>query len=211
MEKQALIFDLDGTLWDAIDGIMNAWNQAMAEAGEPFRFDYPTTKSFMGLTPEETCPLAFPGRPFERQMTLFRLCVKTEIVYLSKDPGTLYPQEKEVLGLLQKRYPLYIVSNSDKGYVENYLSACGTERYFAGHLCAGDTGLPKWGSIRQILQNEGIDKAIYIGDTLKDKLESEKAGVLFIHAAYGFGKIEPEGYAIASLSELPPLAKRLLS
>jgi phosphoglycolate phosphatase len=206
MSKQALIFDLDGTLWDAITPIQNAWNEAMVVSGEPFRFDYAKTKSYMGLTPEETCPLAFPGLPFEQQMVLFRRCIASEIAYLAKNPGALYPHEKEVLATLGKSYPLYIVSNSDKGYVENYLSACHMEAYFKGHLCAGDTGLPKWGSIRAIMAKEGITSAIYIGDTLKDKVESEKAGVAFIHAAYGFGKIEPERYAISSLEELPNLA-----
>jgi phosphoglycolate phosphatase len=206
MSKQALIFDLDGTLWDAIAPIQNAWNEAMIAAKESFRFDYAKTKSYMGLTPEETCPLAFPGLPFEKQMALFHQCIASEIAYLAKHPGTLYPHEKEVLALLGKTYPLYIVSNSDKGYVENYLRACQMEAYFQGHLCAGDTGLAKWGSIQQIMAQEGITSAIYIGDTLKDKIESEKAGVAFIHAAYGFGKIEPEGYAISSLEELPNLA-----
>ena len=211
MSKQALIFDLDGTLWDAITPIQKAWNEAMIAEKEPFRFDYAKTKSYMGLTPAETCPLAFPGVPFEEEMRLFHLCIASEIAYLAKNPGTLYPHEREVLSALGRSYPLYIVSNSDKGYVENYLHACQMEAYFKGHLCAGDTGLPKWGSIKQIMTQEGITSAIYIGDTIKDKIESEKAGVSFVHAAYGFGKIEPEGYAILSLDELLKLVPMIFS
>jgi phosphoglycolate phosphatase len=34
-------------------------------------------------------------------------------------------------------------------------------------------------------------------------VESEKAGVRFIHAAYGFGVIEDDKVAISKLSDLP--------
>src|SRR5574344_850923 len=130
-------------------------------------------------------------------MKLFRLCLNEEIAYLAVHPRKLYPKEKETLALLSKRYSLYLVSNSDKGYVENYLSACQMEAYFSGHVCAGDTGWPKWGN------------ALYIGDTLKDKNETEKAGIPFIHAAYGFGEIPNYPYRIARLEDLPLEAERV--
>ena len=41
-----------------------------------------------------------------------------------------------------------------------------------------------------------------MGDTLKDKTESEKAHVKFIHAAYGFGKINDDSVKINNLNEL---------
>jgi phosphoglycolate phosphatase len=204
MEKEcSIIFDLDGTLWDAIAPITVAWNQAMAKAKAPFRFDEVKMKSYMGLTPAETCPLAFPGLSFEEEMKLFQSCVHEEIVYLSKHPGKLYPKEQETLAVLSQSYSLYLVSNSDKGYVENYLSACHMEEYFSGHLCAGDTGLAKWQNIQYLIKRENIARALYIGDTLKDKVETEKAGIPFIHAAYGFGIIENCPHAIRRLEDLP--------
>jgi phosphoglycolate phosphatase len=204
MKKECnIIFDLDGTLWNAIAPITLAWNQAMEKENAPFRFDEVKLKSYMGLTPAETCPLAFPGLGFEEQMRLFQSCVKEEIVYLSKHPGVLYPKERVTLATLAERYGLYLVSNSDKGYVENYISACHMEEYFSGHLCAGDTGLAKWANIRYLIQCENLAKALYIGDTLKDKIETEKAGVPFIHAAYGFGVIPNCPHAIGRLEDLP--------
>ena len=204
MAKQcSIIFDLDGTLWDALSPITLAWNEAMAKAKTPYSFSEETVRSYMGLTPEETGPLAFPGCSFEEQMRLFRLCVKEEIAYLSVHPGKLYPKERETLARLSQRYSLYLVSNSDKGYVENYLSAWQMEEYFSGHVCAGDTGLPKWGNIRYIIEKEKLSRALYIGDTLKDKIETDKAGIPFIHATYGFGKAIDCTYKISRLEDLP--------
>ena len=85
------------------------------------------------------------------------------------------------------------------------------EKYFKGHLCAGDTKLAKWQNIQKLKKDEGIDEVIYVGDTLKDKNESMKAGVKFIHAAYGFGKIEDDPYKIEALVELPSLVEKLFN
>ena len=56
-----------------------------------------------------------------------------------------------------------------------------------------------------------LDEIIYIGDTLKDKIEANKANVKFIHANYGFGKIDNEENEINSLYELIPLVEKLFN
>ena len=201
--KRAIFFDLDGTLWNALDPIMSAWNHAMEKANLPYRFNLEKIQSFMGLTPEETCPLAFPDADRKKGLSYFHLALVEEIKELSIHPGTLYPHEKEVLAELAKQYPLYIVSNCDKGYIEDYLEACGTSSFFKGHVCVGDTGLGKADNILYLKQKENIDEVIYLGDTQKDQDEAKKAGVFFLHAAYGFGVISPDENKIDSFCELP--------
>lgn len=207
--KKAIFFDLDGTLWDALVPLTDSWNKAMIDNKTNYRFNVPLMKSFMGLTPEETLPLAFPGTSKEEGMKLFQICLKSELEFLAIHPGVLYPNEIEILSILKKKYPLYIVSNSDKGYIENYLEACKMVSFFEGHLCAGDTGLAKWQNIKKLQHDENIDEVIYIGDTKKDMVESDKAGAIFIHASYGFGKIENTKYKILSLDELPQLIDKI--
>lgn len=207
--KKSIFFDLDGTLWDAINQIKESWNLTMERLNQPFSFSFEMIKSTMGLTPLETLPITFPGLEEKEAMKLFQECVKDEIKFLNKKPGTLYPNEIEVLTSLSKKYPLYIVSNSDVGYVENYLTSCHMEKYFKGHVCAGDTKLAKWQNILYLKEKEGIDEVIYVGDTLKDKIESEKANVQFIHASYGFGVIENDKFKITNLLELPPLVDEM--
>ena len=202
MMKKALFFDLDGTLWDSLSTITESWNKAMVEANKPYRFDDPKTQTFMGLTPEETAPLAFPDDSFEEGMKLFYLCLKEELYQLSIKPGKLYKNEEKVLQNLAKKYDLYILSNAAKGYIENYLNGYNFHKYFKGYLCAGDTGLDKHENILYLMKKEGLEDVTYIGDTFKDYNEARKAGVKFIHAAYGFGKIKKRVTAIASLDEL---------
>lgn len=207
--KKALFFDLDGTLWDALVPLIKSWNSAMEKANEHYRFNMKSMMSYMGLTPEETVKIAFTDVPFEKGMALFNTCLDSEIGYLAVHPGKMYPHEGEVISKLSEEYPLYIVSNCGKGYIENYLNALNMAKYFKGHLCVGQTGLPKWGNILKLKEDEKIDDIIYIGDTDKDRVESEKANVKFIHAAYGFGTTLIKTPKIDSLTELPETVKKL--
>ncbi len=207
--KKSIFFDLDGTLWDAINPLVDSYNDTMIRHHYPYRFDYQKVKSCMGLTPEETGLLFFPDLEQQVGLDLFRLIVRAEITYLKEHPGIIYPNEKEVLGKLKEKYDLYVVSNADVGYIENYLDSCHMNDFFKGHLCAGDTNLAKWQNILYLKEKENIDDVIYVGDTNKDKVESHKAGVKFIHAAYGFGLIEDDPYKIDSLLELPKLVDSL--
>ena len=205
----AIFFDLDGTLWNAIAQMVEAYNEAMKENGYHYSFNYETVKSYMGLTPEETALIAFKDVSLEEGMKLFRLMYERELVYLKRSPGTLYPKVEEVLNILSKKYPLYIVSNADKGYIEAFFEGTKLDKYFKGHLAAGDTGFEKWQNIKLLKEKENIDRVIYVGDTNKDKIESNKANVMFIHAAYGFGKIEDDENKIEAIEELPQMIESL--
>lgn len=213
MEKlksdKAIFFDLDGTLWDALIQIKEAWNKAMKENKLNYTFSLETIKSFMGLTPLETAPLAFKDVSLKKGLEYFALCLKEEILYLQNNPGKLYPHEEEILKVLSNKYPLFIISNSDKGYIEGYLKAYNFNKYFKGHVCAGDTNLEKWENINLVKNNYNYKEVIYVGDTKKDFLESQKANVNFIHASYGFGKIDESVLKINSLQELPGLIEKV--
>ena len=209
ISKKAILFDLDGTLWNALDTITEAWNKAMKEHNLKYSFSLETMKSFMGLTPKETAPLAFKDVDLNKGLEYFVLCLNEEIKYLRVHPGKLYEDEEEVLKELSKHYPLFIVSNSDKGYIEDYLNAYDFNKYFKDHVCAGDTDLEKWQNILYIKNKYQLEEIIYVGDTKKDLNESIKAGVKFVHASYGFGEIEEEVLKISKLRELPDLIKKV--
>jgi phosphoglycolate phosphatase len=209
--KKAIFFDLDGTLWDAINEIKDSWNEAMKELHEPYSFTYEKMKSFMGLTPLETVPLAFPGVSIDKGLKLFKACFNNEIKYLKTHLGKLYPNEEIILKELSKKYSLYIVSNADVGYIDNYVNGYQFNAIYDGLLCAGDTGFPKYKNIIYLKEKEKIDEVIYVGDTEKDLIESTKANVKFIHAAYGFGVIKDDKNYINSLKELPALVDKIFS
>ena len=112
---------------------------------------------------------------------------------------------------LKKDYPLFIVSNCESGYIENFLNGCNTKDYFIDHTCVGDTGLEKWQNILFLKDKYSIEEVIYVGDTNKDFVEATKANVKFVHAHYGFQKDVPCAYKIDSLKELARLLKMIFN
>lgn len=207
--KRAILFDLDGTLWDALTQIKDSWNLAMELEDKSYRFSLQDIRSYMGLTPEETAPLAFPNDNKEDALSLFYKCVAQEIKDLRINPGKLYKDEEDVLKELSTTYLLYIVSNAACGYIDNYIYGYHFEKYFHSFLCSGDTHLDKHDNIKYLIKRDSLDDVIYVGDTYKDMMECQSAGVKFIHASYGFGKIKEKVHKINGLIELPPLIDQL--
>lgn len=211
MQEKAIIFDLDGTLWDATKTIAEAWQIVGRKELDPsFTVTQEKAKGFMGWSIYEISDLlAAKGRSVEEMRTFSQRCADFELELLEKEPGILYEGEEEVLSLLAKEYSLYVVSNCQNGYIETYLHSLSHPEVFKGHLCHGDTGQRKGITIQTLMKKHGICEAIYVGDTKKDEIETHFAGLPFVFASYGFGEaISPEG-KISSLKELPKVAAAL--
>lgn len=66
-------------------------------------------------------------------------------------------------------------------------------------------------NIRLVIKRNHLDKAFYVGDTLGDMESADKAGIPFIHAAYGFGTVPADRMKINNIKELPEFIDDLLS
>ena len=206
--KKAVIFDLDGTLWDSSREIALAWSSILE--GHGFRITQADVQAVMGKTSQEIAALFFPDRTPEEQMAIFDACSDAELVYLQANSAILYPHLEETLEQLSHKYTLCLVSNCQEGYIETFFECTGLGRYFADTECAGHTNLPKSDNIRRVVERNAFDAAVYVGDTQKDLDSAVDAGLPFIHAAYGFGTVPADQPAIHSLAELPPLADTFL-
>ena len=144
----------------------------------------------------------FPDETTERQLELIDLCCEEEHRTLLKTPAPTYPGLEDTLKILSKKYPLYIVSNCEAGYIETFLEATGLKAYFQGHLCPGDTQNAKAANIRQIVQDYHLKEPVYVGDTDGDYRACQKAGVPFVFASYGFGQVDTPDYTIEQLKDL---------
>lgn len=188
---RALIFDLDGTLWDATDGIAVSWRAALEV--EPDILQLPSKaqlRAVMGMTSTQLMSTLFPNLSPERGQALFEKCCAAEDVYLLEHGGRLFPGLIDTLETLSAQVPLAIVSNCGPTYVPMFLQAHGLGKYFADWECIGRTGKEKWENIQLVARRLGLSHPVYVGDTALDCASAEKAGVPFIHAAYGFGRVE---------------------
>lgn len=190
MKYDGVLFDLDGTLWDATEAIAVSWAAALKNVPD---IETPPTvqqlKQVMGMTAQQLMAALFPRISPERGMELFDQCCKIENDYLRSHGGKLYPDMENVLKKLSQKLPLFVVSNCNDGYIECFMDAHGLRPYFTDWECIGRTGKPKWENIRLVAQRNHLSSPVYIGDTLLDLEAAEKAGVPFLHADYGFGKV----------------------
>lgn len=208
--KKAVLFDLDGTLWDSAIGVCRAWNLVLEKHGMEAGLTVDAIHGMMGKQMDVIAAILFPDKTKEEQLALMDECAEQEHDVLSLTGGILFPQVEETLAALGEKYTLAVISNCQSGYIETFFEAHGLQRYFADTECFGNTGLSKGENIALVMKRGGFGKAVYIGDTLGDHEAAIHAGIPFIHAAYGFGRVEDAKYRINSIAELPVLAESLL-
>ena len=205
MRFDSLIFDIDGTLWDATKAVAASFSEASARL--PFgqktftedrikkELGLPLNVIFMHLYPELESMMSTNRKQAEELLArLNRLSTEAEYAYLEQNGADIYPGVPETLKALSEKLPLFIVSNCEKGYIELMTRVCGIEDYFTDHLSYGDTESEKDVNIRLLADKYKLKAPAYIGDIEKDALSSKRAGVPFIWASYGFGDVAKELY-----------------
>ena len=210
--KTGLIFDMDGTLWDSSENVAISWTEKCLQLG----YDRPkiTKKDIMnvmGLTMDRIADIIFSVLPKDERMKLLDECGKYENEYLRKNGGVLYPELEDTFIKLREKYPLFIVSNCQQGYIEAFLDHFGFRKYFDDIECYGNNLLSKGDNIALIANRNGLERAFYIGDIQGDYDATMKAGFEFIHAAYGFGTIQQSVPELQKFSDLPQLLDSLLT
>lgn len=204
-----ILFDLDGTLWDATAAVAKSWTLGLEQLNIR-RAPITVEELFpcMGLLLPDIVDRLVPGQKPEARDKIISHCCRVENDYLARHGAPLYPGEENALAALGKRYPLFVVSNCEKGYIEAYFAGTGMGKYFTDFESAGNTGLTKAENIALVVKRQGLKNPVYVGDTALDHQSATQAGVPFIHAAYGFGTVEGVP-TIRSLGELEGLLEAL--
>ena len=197
MKVESLIFDIDGTLWDSRALVADGYNLQLCDEGlEHFCVNAEQLKALFGKTMSEIADIMLADIEVPERYALMERCMEREDKYLRENASEsiAYDGVKETLTELSKRYRLFIVSNSQKGYPEITMRKIGIEDLFTGHLCFGDTQTEKGETIKTLMKKYNMKDAVYIGDTQGDYEATVAAGIPFVWASYGFGT--PADYAI---------------
>ena len=145
----------------------------------------------------------FPGIAKGAQEKFLEHCRNYEhAALLEHTDDLLYPGVREVFEILSQKCKLYLVSNCQVGYIDIFMQKNELNKYITDTECFGNTLCDKGTNIKKVLERNHIRSAVYVGDTLGDHKATIEAGIPFVFAKYGFGKVEQCEHAIDCITEI---------
>ena len=198
-----LIFDVDGTIWNSTPIVAEAWSQIFKETpGLSRTVTDKDLQRIFGRTMRDIAMILFPEIDPDTMDPVWERCYKREHELIRQTLPHIYEGFDTVMQTLSKRFPLFIVSNCQAGYIELLLELTGWGPYVTDHLCPADTGLAKADNIRTLCRRYGLRAPAYVGDTAGDEQATREAGAAFIFAEYGFGQAAHPDLVIARPADL---------
>jgi len=208
MQKpDGLIFDMDGTLWDAVATYAQSWNDVFGELGIDLTVKRNDLAKMVGWEGRKVISIIMPDFDDEKRKEIYGLVNEKRKVLIPQTGGVLYDGVKEGLKQLAEKYDLFILSNCAKGIIRLFIDWAGIDEHIKDELAHGVNFMPKSHNIKLLADTHGLKKPVYIGDTAGDGEQSRLAGVPFVFVSYGFGKTDD--YDV-KFDDFPSLTKYFL-
>ena len=103
----AIIFDLDGTLWNSTGCACDIWNRVLEKHNDiSFRMTKEKAEQLMGKTMEDIGKILFPELNAETRNGIVDEFGDEEVKYLTENGAVLYEGLEEILNILTQKYEL---------------------------------------------------------------------------------------------------------
>ena len=182
--KTGLLFDLDGTLLNTLEDLLDATNFALARCGYPPR-TLRELRRFVGNGAENQIRMSLPegASPEEVQRVLkIYKPYYTEHCQVKTRP---YDGILEALAVLKEKYPIAVVSNKPDAAVK---ALCA--ELFPGIFALGEAPdcprKPAPDMVFKACRAIGADTCVYVGDSEVDVRTAKNAGVPCLSVLWGF-------------------------
>lgn len=212
--KQTVLFDLDGTLTDSGEGIINCAALALAHFGlsVPSREEM---RIFVGPPLQDTfLRFGVPADKIDEAIQIYR----SRYVPTGMFENTPYPGIRQLLETLKSRgYTLYVATSKPEEMSVAILERFDLARYF-DRICGASTDTSrstKDAVIAYLLERSGAkEDMVMVGDTKYDVLGARVHGIPAIGVSWGYGNVEEMKDAGAvgiadSMEELLSLLQKL--
>ena len=182
--KTGIIFDLDGTLLNTLEDLLDATNYALAQCGYPARTLAELRRS-VGNGAENQIRMSLPAgtspEEVQRVLKIYKPYY-TEHCQVKTRP---YDGIWESLAILKEKYPIAVVSNKPDAAVK---ALCG--QMFPGIFALGEAPdcprKPAPDMVHKACRAIGVDTCVYVGDSEVDVRTAKNAGVPCLSVLWGF-------------------------
>lgn len=187
--KKAILFDLDGTLTDSGEGIINCASLALRHFGLPVP-DREAMRVFVGPPLRDMFfKFGVPGDRLDEAVEVYR----SRYIPIGKFENTPYPGIHDLLAQLrQEGHKLYVATSKPEQMSMDILNKFELSQYFdllAGATLDGSRDT-KADVIAYLLQQTGSDmEAIMVGDTVYDVIGAAHHGIPTIGVSWGYGSV----------------------
>ncbi len=182
--KTGILFDLDGTLMDTLEDLLDATNYALSQLGHPAR-TLPELRRFVGNGAENQMRLSLPSGSSPEEIARILAVYKPYYTAHCQIKTKPYAGIREALSQLEKAYPIAIVSNKPDSAVKALCS-----QWFPGIYALGEAAdcprKPDPAMVWKAMAAIGAERCIYVGDSEVDILTARNAGVSCLSVLWGF-------------------------
>lgn len=189
MERKSVLFDLDGTLTDSGEGIINCAAMALEYFGLPV----PTREEmrvFVGPPLHETfIKFGVPADRADEAIAVYR----TRYIPIGAYENVPYPGIEQLLQILcQEGYKLYVATSKPEEMSIKILEHFGLAKYFT-RICGASLDHSRGSKeavIAYLLEETGeAGNMIMVGDTAFDVMGAKAHGIPTIGVSWGYGKV----------------------
>jgi len=182
--KTGILFDLDGTLLDTLEDLLDATNYALNLHGYPSR-QLKELRRFVGNGAENQIRMALPAGAAPEEVAKVLASYKPYYTAHCQVKTRPYRGIPEALSALSEDYPLAIVSNKPDAAVKRLCGGC-----FLGIHAQGEApGCPRKPApdmVKIAMAAIGVEDCLYVGDSEVDILTAKNAGVPCLSVLWGF-------------------------
>ena len=188
--QKTILFDLDGTLTDSGEGIINCAILALEHFGLPVP-SREEMRVFVGPPLHESfVKFGVPADKAEEAVTVYR----SRYIPIGKYENTPYPGIRELLEQLKAAgHKLYVATSKPEGMSVDILEHFDLAKYF-DRICGAsmDTSRSSKDAVIAYLleQNGRADNMVMVGDTKFDVIGAKANGIPTIGVAWGYGTVE---------------------
>ena len=182
--KTGILFDLDGTLLNTLEDLLDATNYALAQCGYPKR-TLPELRRFVGNGAENQIRMSLPAGASPEEVGRVLRIYKPYYTAHCQVKTRPYDGVLEALEVLKAKYPIAVVSNKPDSAVK---ALCA--QMFPGIFALGETPdcprKPAPDMVHKACRAIGVDTCVYVGDSEVDVRTAKNAGVPCLSVLWGF-------------------------